>query len=119
MKRNETQRDVMRKPARRRPNAWNKVFDRRKKRVRGLWERNGVYYAQLRIRGKPIRFKLDHTTTVPQAVEEMQALKRQDAKASYQARENRRRWVAKNPSRHGWIHSARLQGHRFKKWTSA
>jgi hypothetical protein len=76
MKRNETQRDVMRKPARRRPNAWNKVFDRRKQRVRGLWERNGVYYAQLRIRGKPIRFKLDHTTTVPQAVEEMQALKK-------------------------------------------
>ena len=88
MKRNETLRDVMRKPARRRPNVWNKVFDRRKQRVRGLWERNGVYYAQLGIRGKPIRFKLDHATTVPQASEDTQALKREGAKASYQAREH-------------------------------
>jgi integrase len=28
---------------------YSKVFDRRKRRIRGLWERNGAYYAQLTV----------------------------------------------------------------------
>src|ERR1039458_6333905 len=67
------------------------------------------------------RFGLSSTTPPPchRQSRRCKPSKRQDAKASYQARENRRRWVAKNPSRRDWIHSAKLQGHRCKKWTSA
>jgi hypothetical protein len=28
---------------------YSKVFDQRKRRVRGLWERNGAYYAQITV----------------------------------------------------------------------
>jgi hypothetical protein len=28
---------------------YSKVFDQRKRRIRGLWERNGTYYAQLTV----------------------------------------------------------------------
>ena len=31
------------------PGTYSKVFDSRKRRVRGLWERNGSFYAQLRV----------------------------------------------------------------------
>jgi len=62
------------------------VFDQRKQRLRGLWERNGTYYAQLTIphptTGQPVvrRVRLedkDHqpVTTIPQAVAMMSKLK--------------------------------------------
>ncbi len=81
MKRTESRRDgtiaEAEKAPRRKTNTWNKVFNERKRRVRGLWERNGIFYAQLNVDGTPIRFKLDHATTVPQAVTEQQVLKAQ------------------------------------------
>ena len=82
MKRNESHRDAVRSEAVKRPrrkaNAWNKVYNERKQRVRGLWERNGGYAAQIRIRGgeTPVRWPLEHASTVPQAIEAMQALKK-------------------------------------------
>ena len=62
------------------------MFDQRKQRLRGLWERNGTYYAQLTIphptTGQPVvrRVRLedkDHqpVTTIPQAVAMMSKLK--------------------------------------------
>jgi len=70
------------KTPRRKANTWNKVFNTRKRRVRGLWERNGIFYAQFNVDGTPIRLKLDHAITLPQAVTEQQALKgRQHARA--------------------------------------
>src|SRR6266566_7187648 len=89
MKQTETLSDTVTKPAGRRPNAWNRVFNDRKQHVRGLWERNALYYAQLKIDGRPIRFKLDHATTVPQAVEEMQALKQQRREKKTEATKQR------------------------------
>ena len=35
------------KPRKPRPDNYHKVFDSRKRRVRGLWQRNGRYYANL------------------------------------------------------------------------
>lgn len=79
MEREEAQRYRMIRPGpetpRRKTNTWNKVFNERKRRVRGLWERNGIYYAQLTVDGKPVRFRLEHATTVSQAITEQQVLK--------------------------------------------
>jgi integrase len=66
MKRKETQRSV--------PNQFNKVFDGRNRRVRGLWERNRVYYAQVRVQSWRGRVFLEHANTVAEAVAAMQAL---------------------------------------------
>jgi hypothetical protein len=45
-------------------------------RVRGLWTRFGVYYAQPNANdGKQYRYRLEHAVTVPQAVLAQQALK--------------------------------------------
>jgi hypothetical protein len=37
------------KPRKPRPDSYHKVFDSRKRRVRGLWQRNGHYYANLTV----------------------------------------------------------------------
>ncbi|HWD18178.1 MAG TPA: tyrosine-type recombinase/integrase [Verrucomicrobiae bacterium] len=76
MERTKTRRSALsiEKIQRAKPNAWAKVFDERKRRVRGLWRRNGFYYAQLNVNGTPVRFKL-HAATVPEAVTAQQALK--------------------------------------------
>ena len=65
------------KAPRRKTNTWNQVFDERKWRARGLWERNGIFYAQINVNRDPIRFKLEHASTVPQAVTAQQVLKAQ------------------------------------------
>jgi integrase len=70
---------------------YSKVFDQRKRRIRGLWERNGAYYAQLTVfdetRGKKVvrRTRLEDgdgtpVGTAPEAVKVMNKLKvkRQD-----------------------------------------
>src|ERR1035437_5218454 len=82
MKRNEAHRvgvisEAVKLP-RRKANAWNKVYNERKKRERGLWERNGGSAANIRIRvgGTPFRWRLEHPSAVPQAIETMQALKK-------------------------------------------
>ncbi len=54
------------------------AFDARGRRVRGLWLRNGGYYAQLRLGGdSATKMHLHGAATVPQAIEAMQALKKQ------------------------------------------
>ena len=62
---------------RRKAAQFNKVFNDNKKRMRSLWERKGVFYAQLDANnGKQYKYPLHEATTVPQAVTEMQALKK-------------------------------------------
>lgn len=57
--------------------AFKKVFDDKKKRARGLWERKGSYYAQLDANnGKQYKYPLHGATTVPQANNEAQVLKK-------------------------------------------
>jgi hypothetical protein len=86
MKRSDTQciaEDA--KPPRKKPNRFNRVFDRGGERVRGLWERNGQFYAQIRVGGRKVRLRLEHAQTVPQVLGEMQALKRQRRAGTLQA----------------------------------
>src|ERR1035437_10464276 len=55
---------------------YQKVLNANGERVRGLWTRFGVYYAQLNANdGKQYRYRLEHADTVPQAVLAQQALK--------------------------------------------
>jgi integrase len=79
MQRSETRRSALKSvestKALAKRNGWHQVFDDRKRRVRGLWRRNGVFYAQLSVGRKPTRFKLDSATTVPEAVSAQHALK--------------------------------------------
>ncbi len=78
MKRSEAQYIAMDvKPPRKKANRYNRVFDRGGERVRGLWERNGLFYTQIRISGRKVRLRIEHAETVPQAIEGMQALKKQ------------------------------------------
>jgi hypothetical protein len=53
---------------------YNPVFDRRNEQVRGLWQRNGVYYAQVKVRGWTGQVPL-HGGTVADAVAARQVLK--------------------------------------------
>ena len=56
---------------------FNRVFDEKKRRVRGLWERKRCYYAQLDANnGKQFKYPLHAATTVPQALTEMQVLRK-------------------------------------------
>ena len=52
----------------------NPAFNRRNERVRGLWERNGVYYAQVKVRGWTGNVRL-HAETVADAVAARQVVK--------------------------------------------
>jgi hypothetical protein len=53
---------------------YSPVFDRRNERVRGLWQRNGVYYAQVKVRGWTGQVPL-HGGTVADALAARQVLK--------------------------------------------
>ena len=53
---------------------YNPVFNRRNERVRGLWQRNGVFYAQVKTRGWTGQVPL-HGETVAEAVAARQVLK--------------------------------------------
>ena len=68
------------------PPQYAKVFDQRKRRVRGLWERNGAYYAQLTVTDEGTAKKVvrrvrledgegNPVLTVPEAVKVMNKLK--------------------------------------------
>ena len=62
---------------RRKADKFNKVCNDNKERGRSLWERKGVFYAQLDAdNGKQYKYPLHGATTVPRAVTEMQALKK-------------------------------------------
>ena len=54
---------------------WYPVFDGRKQKIRGLWVRNGVYAAQVRVHDWTGRVPLQGSATIPQAFEAMQELK--------------------------------------------
>jgi integrase len=56
---------------------YNPVKNRRNERERGLWERNGAYYAQVKVRGWIGRVPLHGAKTVPEAQAARQALKAQ------------------------------------------
>ena len=57
-------------PGRRQKKEWEKVQDEKSRPVRGLWQRKGAFYAQLRPSGKTQQYKyrLEHAQTVPQAI---------------------------------------------------
>jgi integrase len=57
--------------------SFQRVYDNRNRRVRGLWQRNGTFYAQMRVPGhqSPVKLPLQDAPTVPQAVTAMQVLK--------------------------------------------
>jgi integrase len=76
MKRERTRKNAMNITVR--ANApFKQVFDDKKKRMRSLWERKGCYYAQLDANnGKQYKYPLHDATTLPQAVTEMQVLKK-------------------------------------------
>ena len=78
MKRNETYRVAdTSKPPRKRKGTFNQVFDEDGKRVRGLWLRNGVYYAQVRFSPTQTnRLHLQDAKTIPQAIAARQELRR-------------------------------------------
>jgi Phage integrase family len=77
MKRSGTRYNVVERLPRRKADKFNKVFNDSKERVRSLWERKDVFYAQLDANnGKQYKYPLQHAATVPQAVTEMQALKK-------------------------------------------
>lgn len=77
VERNETHRleDVGKVPRKKR-GVFNRVFDDAGRRVRGLWIRNGTYYAQVRFsKLQTARLPLHDAKTLPQAVSARQALK--------------------------------------------
>jgi len=77
MQRRGTPYNAIERLPRRKADQFNKVFNDRKERVHGLWERKGVFYAQLDANnGRQYKYPLQHAATVPQAVTEMQALKK-------------------------------------------
>jgi len=57
--------------------------DRDGRRVRGIWFRNGVYYAQLRVAGNVKQIPLQEAGTVAQAVTARQVLKGQIAAGTF------------------------------------
>jgi len=73
------------RPPRKKANRFNTVFDRGNERVRGLWERNGLNCTQIRVSGRKVRLRLEHAETVPQAIEGMQALKKQRREGTLKA----------------------------------
>ncbi len=77
MQRNETHRIAIEKRPRIRKGTFNRVFDEDTRRVRGLWIRNGVYYAQVRFSPTQTgKLPLHDAKTLPQAISARQALKR-------------------------------------------
>jgi hypothetical protein len=56
---------------------YNPVYDWRNERVRGLWERNAVFYAQVNVRGWIGRMPLHEAKTLPEAPAARQVLKAQ------------------------------------------
>ena len=69
---------------------YNPVFNRRNERVRGLWERNGVFYAQIKVRGWTGQVPL-HGETVADAVAARQVLKSEIKNGNFLTPDERRR----------------------------
>jgi len=82
MRRNETPSDDN-KPRRAVSGQYNQVTDRFKRRIRGLWFRDGAYFAQLRVHRKVKQIKLHGADTIPKAQAAMQDLKGKIARGEY------------------------------------
>src|ERR1035441_9847940 len=75
MKRDDTLEDAKRRTKPIDPSLkYSAGFNRRNERVRGLWERNGAFYAQVKVRGWTGQVPL-HGATVADAVAARQGLK--------------------------------------------
>jgi hypothetical protein len=62
---------------------FEKVFDRQRRRMRGLWPRDPTYYAQVDINGAAKRVPLPDAKTVSEAETARQALKEKISKGEY------------------------------------
>jgi hypothetical protein len=62
---------------------FEKVFDRQRRRVRGLWLREGTYYAQMRVNGRAKRIALQAADSIATALTARQELKNKIAKGEY------------------------------------
>jgi hypothetical protein len=58
---------------------YEKVYDRQRRRMRGLWFRDPTYYAQVDIGGRTKRIPLPDATTVAEAERARQVLKQKIA----------------------------------------
>jgi hypothetical protein len=77
MKHSRTRYNVAQRPPPWEAGRFVKVCSENKQRVRSLWKRKGVFYAQLDANNrKQYKYPLHEATTLPQAVTEMQALKK-------------------------------------------
>jgi integrase len=74
VKRNETQSNAK---------SFEKVFDRNRQRVRGLWFRCGSYYAQLDVAGVAKKLVLQGADSIPKALGARQDLKNKIAAGEY------------------------------------
>ena len=65
-------------------------YDGRNRRIRGIWVRNRVNYAQVRVgRSWCGRIVLEHANTVPEGVQEAQALKLKMRKGQFNSSRTR------------------------------
>ena len=72
---------------------YEKVKDKHGKRVRGLWKRGSVFYAQLRVtnprtgKRRPQKFAMDETiTTIPQASQELGEMRAKERRGELRGR---------------------------------
>lgn len=70
-------------PAKAKPRIYNKVFDRSHRRIRGLWYRDGKFFFQTRINGAVKEIELHEATTLPEAVEAKQVIKKKIRDGEY------------------------------------
>jgi hypothetical protein len=90
-------------PGRRQKKEWEKIQDEKGRPAGGLWQRKGVFCAQLRPSGKTHQYKyrLEHAQTVPQAITAMQVQKDSQKKGtllapSFQKKEVTAEFTEKN-----------------------
>ena len=62
---------------------YEKVYERQRRRMRGLWFRDPTYYAQVDIGGRTKRIPLPDATTVAEAEKARQVLKQKIAAGEY------------------------------------
>jgi hypothetical protein len=120
--------EVKRRKPRRKDAVYNQVFDEKRLRARGLWEKRHRYFAQLDANhGNQYRYLLQDAKTVPEAETARQVLKdlqhqgkfvpaRQGARASGKAQASQNGQVVKNPTR--TLHSAVQLTGTMMMWTS-
>jgi integrase len=103
MKRAKTAKNVS-KPAA----DFQKVFDEKNRRVRGLWLRDGIFYAQMNPSGlkQQYKYRLQDAKTVPQAMTAAQALKAAQKKGELLSPSLQRRQYTTNTENGMTLHDA-------------